>query len=460
LLIHHPSPAAHCAMSNRDGDPGGGDTKPAATGARPNGGESSDLGTRPPDLRRELELRLASNQRLQVDAMIELQRMRREGEHLKTVLERLDGPTGWIVSCGGNMLGDCTLLGTPAFPIGPDGVLPPTLTNVALRDAQIHQLALGGSTAVALSVTGIGHTWGDHAPGGLGRVMHQQGDDEDEDAWLMAALPFDDAPQDIVQVVAGSSFCLVLTSSGKVYMSGAYRFDGVSFTIDSSGTVHRHRHHQALEMVPGLDGVTQLFAGESSDVWFALTKDGKLKSCGTYGLSTVACLVHGSTSVHGTVTHMPSLCALNPTGLGLSGQLCRAIVDPMTDSEIGFTGSNDVNKHVLDSDGILKQLLTPQDVDVPEGLSPVSVECGQNFVLLLARDHSTKRGIVLSAGANDEGQLGNGMPTGHGGQVHGFQQKLLPVSPRWRERVKWEECAMCSLFFLLRSTLLTRLHPL
>lgn len=75
----------------------------------------------------------------------------------------------------------------------------------------------------------------------------------------------------------------------------------------------------------------------------------------------------------------------------------------------------------------------------------MSVDCGQNFVLLLARDRTTKRGVVFSAGANDEGQLGNGMPTGHGGQVQGFQQKLLPVSLRRRERVQWEECVRCSL---------------
>jgi hypothetical protein len=45
---------------------------------------------------------------------------------------------------------------------------------------------------------------------------------------------------------------------------------------------------------------------------------------------------------------------------------------------------------------------------------------------VLARDRSN-RGVVLSAGANDEAQLGNGMPMGHSEQIHGFQQKLLPV---------------------------------
>jgi hypothetical protein len=287
LLIQPLSPpAARCAMDMGENPGGGGGDddnnnkkKPAASGARPNPGKESDHSPRPNDLQRQLEQRLASNQQLQVETLVEFQRVRREGEHLKTVLERLSGPTGWIVACGGNMMGDCTLLGTPAFPMGPDGVLPPTLTNVTLRDAQIHQLTLGGSTAVALSKMGIGHTWGDHAPGGLGRLMPRRGD---EDAWLTAPLPLDDAPQDIVQPAAGASFGLFLTSNGTVLMTGEYRFDGASFVTDSNGNIRRDCHHETPRIVPGLSGVARLFAGEASDVWFALMKDGTLKSCGTY----------------------------------------------------------------------------------------------------------------------------------------------------------------------------------
>lgn len=95
--------------------------------------------------------------------------------------------------------------------------------------------------------------------------------------------------------------------------------------------------------------------------------------------------------------------ALNPSGLGLSGQLCRAVVDPTTAAEICYTGTIEVTKCVLDNDVIVKQLLIPKDVDMPEGLFPVSVACGPNVVLVLARDRANQS-FVLSAGAYGKGQ--------------------------------------------------------
>jgi hypothetical protein len=60
-------------------------------------------------------------------------------------------------------------------------------------------------------------------------------------------------------------------------------------------------------------------------------------------------------------------------------------------------------KCVLNNDVVAKQLLTPQDVDMPEGIFPVSVACGPKFVLVLARDR-TDQGVVLTAGEYGRGQ--------------------------------------------------------
>jgi hypothetical protein len=96
-------------------------------------------------------------------------------------------------------------------------------------------------------------------------------------------------------------------------------------------------------------------------------------------------------------------------GFGNNGELGRLIIDPglgepFDSASTALYAREEPEIMVVD---ILRQFLTPQPVLLPR-TTVLSLACGSNFTLMVARDPATGTGLVYSCGNNSFGQLGDG----------------------------------------------------
>jgi Regulator of chromosome condensation (RCC1) repeat len=103
-------------------------------------------------------------------------------------------------------------------------------TELAFDGEEMRMIRAGGMHSVALSCSGIPYTWGCNDDGALGRHTR-----DDSDAGIpMPVTGFvnkNGTNEDgcIMQIAAGDSHTLFLSTSGAVYMCGCYRVDGTFF---------------------------------------------------------------------------------------------------------------------------------------------------------------------------------------------------------------------------------------
>jgi len=179
--------------------------------------------------------------------------------------------TGQVYAFGMNIqgqLGNLTNAGTPT----PNPT--PALVTLPGASGQIVQLAAGAEHSLALTSTGQAYAWGDNHYGELGYGSNT-GTDNPNPTPAQIVLPAGAGP--IVQVAAGSFFTLVLTAAGQVYAFGINNQGQLGNTTNNG--LFASNPARTLVGFPEATGpVVQIAAGKSHSL--ALTSTGQLYAFG------------------------------------------------------------------------------------------------------------------------------------------------------------------------------------
>lgn len=274
-----------------------------------------------------------------------------------------------------------------------------------LRNQNISQLAAGGLHSAALSDNGDVFTWGMSDEGSLGVVTPSQdgflpsqvkgffpsqhgpnGTDGLQDA-CGNILPFTQRPEaNIIQVVAGNTQCLALSSTGDVYAWGSIKDnEGRNFReVPPKDDTRPKVADSELEKVKSGDtemGFVTVPRGKNYYPVHLASMPGKVTalSCGENSNAAVL-------EDHTIVTW----------GVSIQGELCRPACT--------LTKKTDNNDVITDH-------LTPKPV-VWAGLNVkrkiVQISYGGWHLLAVTREGNNNQLSVYSSGLNNYGQLGHG----------------------------------------------------
>jgi alpha-tubulin suppressor-like RCC1 family protein len=307
--------------------------------------------------------------------------------------------TGQLFSFGDNRYGE---LGV-ASGSGSLGANPtPQLVGVPGASGRIVQLAAGFSHSLVLTSTGELYTFGENQFGQLGRASGSGGESANHTPERIV-LP--GASGQVVQVAAGYEHSLALTSTGQLYAFGGNRYGQLGKATNAgTGTPNPTPAPVAL---PGASGsVVQIAAGYQQSL--ALTSTGELYAFGGNRYGQL-----GKATNSETTTPNP---APAPVGLPASAGPVTAIAAgafhtlALTSSGVIYAFGRNQSGELGNSanSGSEKANATPAPVALPGAdAPPIAVAAGSLHSLAI-----TSSGELYAFGSNLEGQLGSATNSG------------------------------------------------
>jgi alpha-tubulin suppressor-like RCC1 family protein len=224
--------------------------------------------------------------------------------------------TGQVYAFGMNpqgQLGNLTNTGTPT----PNPT--PALVTLPGASGQIVQLAAGAEHSLALTSTGQAFAWGDNHYGELGYGTNI-GTDNPNPTPAQIVLPAGAGP--IVQIAAGSFFSLVLTAAGQVYAFGV-NVQGQLGNTTNNGLFAANPARTLVGFTEATGPIVQIAAGKSHSL--ALTSTGQLYAFGDNYNGQLGS-VTGLTNPAPTLADIPAGTAIEALAQGSQSSHALALV--------------------------------------------------------------------------------------------------------------------------------------
>ena len=201
----------------------------------------------------------------------------------------------------------------------------PALVSLPGATGPVTQVAAGNDHSLALTSTGQVYAFGDNDYGALGNTTNDGGAPSANPTPALVSLPGASGP--VVQMAAGDTHSLALTSTGQLYSWGDNLY-GQLGTMTHSGTMFANPT-AALVALPGAGGpVTQIAAGGNHSL--ALTSTGQLYA---FGLNNLGQL--GSTTNPGGANPTPALVGALPGASGPIAQIAAGYSDSLAVTSTG-----------------------------------------------------------------------------------------------------------------------------
>ena len=333
-----------------------------------------------------------------------------EAEKLKRLFNRSHGD---VAVCGSGEMGQLgvgeSILESRRFKV---------VAN--LRNQNIHQIAAGGMHCVALNEDGNVYTWGCSDEGSLGVL------DPAEDGFLPNlvtgfypsqygpngtaglldsfgnVLPFEQRPEaNILQVAAGSTQSLALSSTGDVYSFGSIR--------DNEGQNFREQppEDDTRDQISPAD-MNKVANGEEQMKYLKVPRGKNNHPVHLTGFTQKVIQLSAGENANAAI--LADNTTVVTWGIDLQGEMARPVckVTKKTD-------------HAL----LLREHLTPHPAlwaGPPIQRTVLQVSCGGWHLLAVTRENN--HGLsVYSSGLNNHGQLGHGMCQGENGMEEDIKSR-------------------------------------
>lgn len=284
--------------------------------------------------------------------VVSILHLHNEFTRLASEIERsFGGESCHVVAMGSNTFSQSGL--------DPDGdvedAVPPTL----ITSPTFRMVATGGSHSLALSASGVPHSWGGDDEGSLGR-MTNDGTDHTPGT-ISGFVRHDGVVEDerIIQISAGAAYSLFLSISGNVYQCGMYQDMGSGKFSDMSGpsgTVEGGNDKPVQVLMPGKGKVLNIYANGSFNA--AMMEDFTVV---TWGFGT-----------NGELARSAGMTEPGPHGRYELGE-------PYFYNELGVPNLEIVKKHFLTPKPVLWANLTVKR-------TVIAVAVGEFHLLVSARD--------------------------------------------------------------------------
>jgi alpha-tubulin suppressor-like RCC1 family protein len=267
---------------------------------------------------------------------------------------------GKLYSFGSNLygqLGRALNSGTPS----PNPT--PAQVSISAGTGPVVQIAAGGRQSLALTSGGTLYAFGSNLYGQLGAGTNA-GKETPNATPIAVSLPGASGP--VSQIAAGNAHSLVLTSTGQLYAFGE-NDDGQLGVATNSGTTLPNPT-PLLVSLPGADGpVVQIAAGFSHSL--ALTSSGQLYAFGSNEFGQLGSAAHSGTT---TPTPTPTLLSL-PGASGPVSQIAAGGFHSLALTSTGqlYAFGKNSSGQLGSENGAATPNPTPTLLSVPAGAGPI-----------------------------------------------------------------------------------------
>ena len=275
----------------------------------------------------------------------------------------------------------------------------PTLVTLPGATGPVVQVAAGSSFALAVTSTGQLYSFGENLYGQLGYETNA-GTSNPNSTPTLVGLPGAVGP--VVRVAAGNAHSLALTASGQLFAFGE-NASGELGNATNNGNVNPNPHPTLVSLPGAVGAPVDVSAGNGSSL--VATSSGQLYSFGYNEFGQL-----GRSQNSGTSNPNPT-----PTLVGLPGESGPVVhVGSGSASSYALTSSGQLFAFGINREGQLgstanagKETPNPTPAQVALPAPVVQLGGGDTYVLAV-----TSAGRLLSFGGNKEGQLGRAQDAG------------------------------------------------
>jgi alpha-tubulin suppressor-like RCC1 family protein len=275
----------------------------------------------------------------------------------------------------------------------------PTLVTLPGATGPVVQVAAGSSFALAVTSTGQLYSFGENLYGQLGYETNA-GTSNPNPTPTLVALPGAVGP--VVRVAAGNAHSLALTASGQLFAFGS-NGSGELGNATNNGNVNPNPHPTLVSLPGAVGAPVEISAGNGSSL--VATSSGQLYS---FGYNEFGQLGRSQNSGTSNANPTPTLVGL-PGASGPVVHLSSGSVSSyaLTSSGQLFAFGNNRYGQLGSSAHVGTETPNPTPAQVSLPAPVVQVGGGDTYVLAV-----TSAGQVLSFGANKEGELGRSQDAG------------------------------------------------